>query len=222
MCFSPGQGASSCTWFQRFLPFVVQRILMKPESINVLPMDGEAILFKGLIKQSLELFTAFQKNIEWNQGTIQLYGKLLSEPRLTAWYGDEGAVYTYSGKINQPLPWTNDLIELRSFLENNGLGTYNSCLLNFYRDGKDSMGMHSDDEEELDTASGIASISLGGTRDFVFKHKTNDKTIKLKLESGDVLLMLGETQKHWKHGIPKRAKAGARINLTFRRVRTVA
>jgi alkylated DNA repair dioxygenase AlkB len=187
------------------------------EVLNVLPYEGEALLYKGFIKKGL--FESLKDSIEWKQGQIKLYGKVMNEGRLTAWYGDEGTVYNYSGKVNIPLAWTPELIQIKEFLKASGIGEYNSCLLNYYRDGNDSIGMHSDDERELDSDIGIASITVGGTRDFVFKHKDTGQTVKVLLQDGDLLLMKGETQAHWKHGIPRRAQAQPRINLTFRSVK---
>jgi alkylated DNA repair dioxygenase AlkB len=98
---------------------------------------------------------------------------------------------------------------------------FNSVLINYYRDHRDSMGMHSDDEPELGPNPVIASLSLGQTRQFVMRHKTNRalKIMRMNLDSGSLLLMKGETQTHWKHGIPKESQAcGPRVNLTFRRI----
>ena len=96
---------------------------------------------------------------------------------------------------------------------------YNSVLLNYYRDGRDSMGMHSDDEPELGPAPAIASISFGATRTFILRHKSSKETLKLALTDGSLLLMAGATQANWMHGINKTARpVGARVNLTFRKI----
>jgi alkylated DNA repair dioxygenase AlkB len=94
-------------------------------------------------------------------------------------------------------------------------------LLNYYRDHRDSMGMHSDDEPELGPRPAIASVSLGHQRTFILKHRTRKELerVTLPLESGSLLLMKGDTQRHWKHGIDKeRRPCGPRINLTFRQI----
>jgi alkylated DNA repair dioxygenase AlkB len=95
-------------------------------------------------------------------------------------------------------------------------------LLNYYRDHNDSMGLHSDDEPELGRNPTIASLSLGTPRTLVLKHRSRRelKPIHLTLDPGSLLLMQGETQHHWKHGINKLHRpCGPRVNLTFRRIR---
>jgi alkylated DNA repair dioxygenase AlkB len=140
---------------------------------------------------------------------------------LTAWYGDSTAAYTYSGLTLEPLPWTTLLASLRARVEALTEATFNSVLLNYYRDNRDAMGMHADDEPELGERPVIASLSLGATRTLVFRHKTRRDLapVKIPLPSGSLLLMQGSTQSHWKHGINRSTRAcGPRINLTFRRV----
>lgn len=183
-----------------------------------------AELHYGVILNEQESHYYFQKlntEIEWKQGEIILFGKKVLEPRLSAWYGDEGASYTYSGKFNIPLPWTKTVLELKTKVEDVAKCSFNSVLLNFYRGGNDSMGWHSDDEPELGKNPIIASLSLGEGREFHLKHKF-EKSFpiqKIFLENGSLLLMKGETQHFWKHQVPKSKRAiGGRINLTFRRI----
>jgi alkylated DNA repair dioxygenase AlkB len=140
---------------------------------------------------------------------------------LISWFGDLGAHYRYSGVELQPLPWTGDLLNLKTRSERAAQASFNSVLLNYYRDENDSMGFHSDDERELGAKPIIASISLGDSRTLIFKHKTrpDQPRIRISLESGSLLLMQGATQKHWKHGIDKEPRpCGARLNLTFRQI----
>ena len=152
----------------------------------------------------------------WRAQTIVLYGKRFLQPRLTAWFGE--ASYTYSGLTLAPAPMTPLLNCLRSSVEDLTGHRYNSVLLNYYRDGADSMGMHSDDEPELGPRPAIASLSLGATRTFILRHKLNKRTVKIDLTDASLLLMAGELQKYW-YGINKTAKpTGARLNLTFRYV----
>lgn len=161
--------------------------------------------------------------IPWRQERIVVWGKLYAQPRLTAWYGDSDTTYTYSGIRLEPLPWTELLLEIRKRVEIVTLASFNSVLLNYYRDNRDSMGFHSDDEPELGARPVIASVSLGEERTLVLKHKLNKlaKPVRLRLASGSVLLMKGETQRYWKHGVAKETRAcGPRINLTFRRILT--
>jgi len=159
--------------------------------------------------------------VPWRCEVINLWGKQYQQPRLAAWFGDAGARYTYSGLSLEPLPWTDLLAGLRNRVEALAEATFNSVLLNYYRDHRDSMGMHSDEEPELGRNPIIASVSLGEQRTLVMKHKTNKtlKPVHLPLHSGSLLLMKGATQHHWKHGINKLAgPCGPRVNLTFRRI----
>jgi len=160
-------------------------------------------------------------DIPWRQERISVWGKMYLQPRLIAWYGDRGSYYTYSGITLAPLPWTDLLLEIRNRVETVTATAFNSVLINYYRDNRDSMGFHSDDEPELGDRPVIASVSLGEERTFVLKHKLNKlaKPVRLRLESGSLLLMRGETQRYWKHGIAKEThRSGPRVNLTFRRI----
>src|SRR5437764_14453253 len=151
----------------------------------------------------------------WRADTIVVYGKRYLQPRLTAWYGE--ASYTYSGLTLDPLPLTPLLEQLRRTVEEVTGHRYNSVLLNHYRDGRDSMGMHSDDEPELGPDPVIASLSLGATRSFLLRHKTKKIGQKIELTDGSLLLMRGCTQHNWLHGINKTVKfTESRVNLTFR------
>ena len=157
-------------------------------------------------------------NIAWEQKPIHFMGKEVLQPRLTAWYGEEGKSYTYSGLTVQPMPWIPSLLKMKAQVEAAAGITFNSVLLNRYRTGQDSVGWHSDNEPELGTNPVIASVSLGATRNFQFKHKHNpDLKLTIELTHGSLLLMRGTTQHFWKHQIPKTKKElGPRINLTFR------
>jgi alkylated DNA repair dioxygenase AlkB len=161
------------------------------------------------------------EQVPWRTDVINLWGKEYQQPRLTAWFGDAGANYTYSGLSLDPLPWTESLSRLRSCVEALASASFNSVLLNYYRDHRDSMGMHSDDEPELGRNPTIASVSLGEQRTLVLKHKFRKELqpVRLPLHSGSLLLMKGATQHHWKHGINKVSlPCGPRVNLTFRRI----
>ena len=160
-------------------------------------------------------------SLAWQQHRLKLFGRARLTPRLCAWYGDPHARYGYSGQALDPLPWTAPLAALRQRLEA-ALGfTFNSVLANLYRDGADSMGWHSDDEASLGPQPVIASLSLGATRRFVLRHRYRRElqTLSLPLEHGALLIMAADTQRHWRHAVPKtRQPVGARINLTFRYV----
>lgn len=156
--------------------------------------------------------------IDWRQEPIRIYGRSLLQPRLTAWYGDPGTSYTYSHLTLQPLPWTPELLELKAAVDAAAGIRFNSVLLNLYRSGGDSMGWHSDDEPELGQNPVIASLSLGGTRRFILRHRLEPGLKhELALTSGSLLIMAGSTQHYWQHQVPKtRRPVPPRINLTFR------
>ena len=157
----------------------------------------------------------------WRSEKITLWGKTHLQPRLIAWYGDEGQRYSYSGISLEPLPWTSTLLGIREVVQAFSNECFNSVLLNFYRDHRDRMGLHSDDERELGPTPTIASFSLGATRTFVLTHKNRSdaKSVRIELPTGSLLIMKGRTQQNWKHGIDKQTKpCGPRVNLTFRRI----
>jgi alkylated DNA repair dioxygenase AlkB len=183
--------------------------------------DGELAMLPRLPlppgTSTADVLAQLIRDTPWRQDSVVVYGKRHLQPRLTAWYGE--ASYTYSGLTLQPLPMTPLLSTLRATVEALTGHRYNSVLLNYYRDGADSMGMHSDDEPELGPRPAIASLSLGASRTFILRHKISKKTVKLDLPDGSLLLMAGALQKHWLHGINKTTKqTGPRLNLTFRYV----
>jgi alkylated DNA repair dioxygenase AlkB len=169
-----------------------------------------------------ERFVALRSGIDWRQEDILIFGERRRVPRLVAWHGDPGTTYTYSGTAHEPLPWTADLQSMRAMVEALTGHRYNSVLLNLYRDGRDGMGWHADDEAELGRDPVIASVSLGATRRFCLRHRRHkDMKLDLLLPHGSLLCMGGSTQHHWVHALPKtRRPVGERINLTFRRLVT--
>jgi alkylated DNA repair dioxygenase AlkB len=161
--------------------------------------------------------------VPWRAENIVVWGRTYPQPRLVAWYGDAGKHYKYSGIELIPLPWTPMLLDIKSRVEAVAGTDFNSVLLNYYRDHRDSMGLHSDDEPELGERPILASLSLGEERTFILKQKRDKalKPVRLKLASGSFLLMKGNTQRYWKHGIDKENRPfGPRVNLTFRRILT--
>lgn len=165
------------------------------------------------------LFEHLLLRTPWEQPVYHFHGSDVPMPRQVAWYGDEGARYGYSGLNHEPLPWKPELGGVRDDLDTDTGLKFNSVLLNRYRSGKDSVAWHADDERELGTAPVIASVSLGATRMFCLKPKQGGETVKIELSHGSLLIMMGETQKHWLHQIPKTTKpVEERINLTFRQV----
>lgn len=166
------------------------------------------------------LLLELRQGIEWQQEEILIFGRRTVVPRLVAWHGDPHASYTYSGTRHEPSAWTAPLLEIRARIEALTGAAFNSVLLNLYRDGRDGMGWHADDEAELGANPVIASVSLGATRRFRMRHrKRRAETLGLDLEHGSLLVMQGATQHHWLHAVPKVTRpVGERINLTFRRV----
>lgn len=182
--------------------------------------DADIVFYPSLLdgQESDRFFTQLSETIDWRQDWIKIYGRSMPQPRLTAWHGDWGKSYTYSGITMHPSPWTHTLLDLKAKAEAVSGVVFNSVLLNLYRDGNDSMGWHSDDEPELGQNPVIGSLSLGGTRRFMLRHRT-EKGLKHQLElmSGSFLLMQGTTQHYWQHQIPKTKRpVFPRINLTFR------
>ncbi|WP_216923283.1 alpha-ketoglutarate-dependent dioxygenase AlkB [Synechococcus sp. CCAP 1479/9] len=159
-------------------------------------------------------------HINWKQESIRLYGKSVLLPRLTAWYGDRGRNYTYSGIHCCPDEWNRGLLHLKQKIEASAGLTFNSVLLNWYRNGEDHLHWHADDEAELGLNPVIASANFGQPRDFLIRRKDDhSKRIKLPLRHGTLLIMRGELQHHWQHSVPRRKKVtGSRFNLTFRRI----
>lgn len=185
---------------------------------NLLPKEGCVTLYEDVIDANFEdLCTSTQ----WKQEPITLFGREVMQPRLTAWYGDKGTEYRYSGLMNYPLSWTEALLEIKRQVEKISDCTFNSVLLNRYRHGQDSMGWHQDNEMELGDKPTIASVSLGAGRQFQMQHKF-DKSLRrlnFELEHGSLLIMSGDTQRYWQHQVPKTKKdIGQRINLTFRTI----
>jgi alkylated DNA repair dioxygenase AlkB len=187
--------------------------------INMLPKDGEVLYQPSFFSQeeSNQLMTQLINETKWQQDTIKFYGKEINLPRLTSWYGDTDKPYTYSGIMMNPHEWSPLLLKVKQMVEETCQSKFSSVLLNYYRDGKDSVSWHQDDEPELGTNPTIASISLGATRTFKFRHITDKTTEKVELTNGSLVIMKGETQHMWQHSVPKTSKEiGPRINLTFR------
>jgi alkylated DNA repair dioxygenase AlkB len=158
----------------------------------------------------------------WDIHRIRMFGREVDSPRLSRWIGDPGAVYTYSRTRFDPHPWPGALISLRQRLRE-ALGVdFNSVLANRYRDGRDRMGWHSDDEPELGPQPVIASVSLGAARRFALKPRGEGDRLVLDLPHGSLLVMAGETQARFRHALPATAKPVTdRVNLTFRRILSV-
>jgi alkylated DNA repair dioxygenase AlkB len=185
--------------------------------------DSFCELWEGFIAAGEEagLMAALCVELPLEARTIRVFGREVLQPRLVAWVGDREAVYTYSGTRHEPLPWTPTLAMIRDRVVEATGERFNSVLCNLYRDGKDAMGMHADAEPELGPDPVIASLSLGAARRFMIRHRRGAERgkVDLKLGGGALLVMRGQTQRHFRHGIPREpAVTQPRLNLTFRRV----
>ena len=171
-------------------------------------------------QESGSIMQALISEIDWKQYQIKIFGKSLDQPRLTAYYGEDHQFYAYSNIKLNPIPFTPNLLSIKNKIENLTGHQFNGVLLNYYRNGDDSMGWHADDEKELGTNPVIASLSFGASRNFQLQHSL-DKSIPkatIVLNDASLLVMKGETQHFWKHQIPKQKNKGPRINLTFRKI----
>jgi alkylated DNA repair dioxygenase AlkB len=165
-------------------------------------------------------YAELHAGIDWRDEELLIFGRRRAVPRRVAWHGDPDARYTYSGTTHEPQPWTPALEAIRTQVNRLAGHAFNAVLLNLYRDGRDGMGWHADDEPELGVDPVIASVSLGAERRFRLKHRRlPDARLDILLPHGSLLVMAGATQRHWVHALPKtEAPVDPRINLTFRRV----
>lgn len=165
-----------------------------------------------------EVMHTLVRKLPLRQESIFLYGRDVKMPRLTSWHGD--GPYTYSGRKFDPAPWTDELRQILSRLDESEGVKFNSMLTNYYRNGEDSIGEHSDNEPELGPSRNdvrVASVSLGGARKFVLRNKRTRETRSFDLGEGSLLVMGGTTQQYFTHSLPRTARAvDARLNLTFR------
>jgi alkylated DNA repair dioxygenase AlkB len=186
--------------------------------LTPIPLADGALSFLEQVPLSLpndEMLARLIADTAWRSETITVWGKQHPQPRLTAWHGD--AAYTYSGLRLAPSAFTPLLQQIRAAVEAASGRRFNSVLLNYYRDGRDSMGMHSDNEAELGPEPAIASVSFGAARTFVLQHRATKERIRISLTDGSMLLMAGSLQQNWLHGITKMSRSvGPRVNLTFR------
>ena len=190
-----------------------------PISGELLPGDGSAVLSPDFLCESDadNYFSGLHNNTPWEQNFIRLFGKEVSEPRLSTWHAEADLPYTYSGVPRTPHPWKEPLSSLRTACEAHTGQSFNGALLNLYRTGQDAMGWHSDDEAVNGPNPVIASISLGAERRFDFRHKQSREMISVVLPHGSLLVMSGACQTFWLHRIAKTTRqTEPRINVTFR------
>ncbi|MCB0536502.1 MAG: alpha-ketoglutarate-dependent dioxygenase AlkB [Bacteroidetes bacterium] len=181
--------------------------------------NGEYIFYPNFFSKSESdiLLKGLRNNIVWKQESMNMYGKKIDFPRLTAWYGNNDKPYSFSGITLQPLPWTSEILTIKNKIEPIAKTVFNSVLLNLYRDGNDSISWHTDAEKELGINPIIASVNFGATRKFQLRHIKTKEKLEIELTHGSLLIMQGELQHFWQHQVPKTSKpVGERINLTFR------
>lgn len=181
--------------------------------------NGEYLFFPDFFSNSeSDLFLQKLKDeIKWKQESMNMYGKQVDFPRLTAWYGDNYKPYSFSGITLQPKIWTKELLGIKAKIEPLANVQFNSVLLNRYRSGNDSISWHTDAEKELGQNPVIASVNFGATRKFQLRHIRTKEKIEIELTHGSLLVMQGELQHFWQHQVPKTSKiVNERINLTFR------
>lgn len=191
----------------------------------VLEHDGLVEYYSDFMSSldSQHFFNSLKCEIDWQQDQLIMYGKHINTKRKVAWYGDKPYEYTYSNNKKIAKDWTKTLKEIKRQLEEYTGEYFNSCLLNYYHNGSEGMGWHSDDEIMMKKHATIASISLGVERTFIFQHKHSKAQLSLELENGSLLLMKGATQEYWKHQLPIRKRIQSpRVNLTFRQFDTDA
>ena len=200
---------------------------------DIAVVDGALRLYPRLfsVEASKRYFDDLKRGVDWQSEHITMFGRSLPLPRLTAWFGDPGTRYTYSGISAEPAGWTPVLLRIKARIEEVSTSRFNSVLLNYYRDGRDSVSWHSDDEPELGPDPVIGSVSFGSERPFQLRYRTNGAAapdsfgeqgrdrLTLGLPNGSYLEMGAGMQRNWAHRLPKRPRpTGERINLTFRTI----
>ena len=190
-------------------------------SINLLPYEGTVNYYGRIMsaKAADVFFDLLMQGIAWKNDEAVIFGKHIITKRKVAWYGEQQFSYTYSNATKHALPWTQELLELKSMVEKESQETFNSCLLNLYHDGAEGMAWHSDGEKDLKKNGAIASLSFGAERKFAFKHKASKLVVSKVLEHGSLLIMKDATQTNWLHRLPPtKLIKRPRINLTFRTI----
>lgn len=180
----------------------------------------------------IEIYTQFNEGCSFDmdeilnslslqQESILLFGKTVLQPRLSRFYADPGVSYVYSRQKFVGEKWTTELHELNQRIQDMTSNQFNSALVNYYRDGNDSMGLHADNEPELGANPTIASMNYGASRKMVFRKNGTKEKFETVLNHGDLLIMSGALQHNWKHEIPKQRKVEMpRLNITFRNILT--
>jgi alkylated DNA repair dioxygenase AlkB len=191
------------------------------ENSNLLPFDGIVNYYGKLfsLQEANHYLESLLTTIEWKNDEAVIFGRRIITKRKVAWYGDQDFEYTYSNITKRALPWTKELLELKTVTENITSEKFNSCLLNLYHSGDEGMAWHSDGEKDLKKNGAIGSLSFGAERKFSFKHKQTKATVSVILEHGSLLIMKGTTQTFWLHRLPPtKLVTQPRVNLTFRTI----
>jgi alkylated DNA repair dioxygenase AlkB len=197
----------------------VRRVAARaPRAMTGRTIAAGIALYPAFLPDADALFDALRVELDLRQEYLSFGARRVAMPRLTAWYGDPGARYTYSRLVNEPQPWTTTLAGLRARLVDAFGAPLNSCLANLYEDERSSMGWHADNERELDGL--IVSVSFGATRTFLLREGRRGAPAAIALAHGSVLTMTVESQHRYSHAVPKEPAAGPRLNLTFRHVMT--
>ena len=194
---------------------------MQPTAQQFLPFDGTATLYEDFLdfEFALRAFNQIRDESDWEQPEITIFGNTVLEPRLSTWHNELGEGYKYSGVMRRAQPFSEILSDIRNRCAEVTNTQFNSALVNFYRNGQDGVGWHSDNEACNGPEPTIASVSLGATRRFDLRHRKTGETIKIQLRSGSLLVMAGKSQQCWVHQVAKTKRIHEpRINLTFRRV----
>jgi alkylated DNA repair dioxygenase AlkB len=191
---------------------------------NFLPYRGQVAYFPHFLstQEADRYYSVFLNCVDWLHGSVRIFGKQILQPRLTAWFADGLESYRYSGITMQAAPWIPELLDLKEKAENIAGEQFNSALLNYYRDGNDSVGWHRDNEKELGPNPVICSVSLGASRKFQMRdHSIKSNKLEIELTHGSLLIMREETQHFWEHSVPKsKQQVTGRINITFRKILT--
>jgi alkylated DNA repair dioxygenase AlkB len=191
------------------------------ENFNLLPKDGIVNYYGKVfsLQEANHYFDCLLTTLEWKNDEAVIFGKRIITKRKVAWYGDQNFEYTYSNTTKLALPWTKELLELKTVTENKTGEKFNSCLLNLYHNGDEGMAWHSDAETTLKKNGAIGSLSFGAERKFSFRHKQTKETVSILLEHGSLLVMKGPCQTNWLHRLPPtKLITKPRVNLTFRTI----
>lgn len=169
--------------------------------------------------ESVRLYQQLLHGQGWPDNRYVVAGRQFILPRLQTWHADPGIRYSYSNNLLETRPWTPLLLAIRARVESHLDFSFNSVLVNLYRNGGDHVGWHSDNEPELGGQPFIASLTLGAERPLQFRHKQSARQGQILLPNGSLLVMQPDFQHHWLHSVPPvPSVTEGRINLTFRKV----